>query len=266
MKKFETLEIEYSADSGVAQVLLNNAPANAVTQAMYIEIAELFSEPEQIDPNIRVIVLSGKGKHFCAGNDLDEFQTMTPENGTERMWRIREAFFAIQDCPVPVIAAVKGVALGAGLCIAASSDIIVASHNASFGMPELTVGVSGGARQLARLVPQATVRRMFFTGLPVTGEELASFTGAVVACDQNELMSNALGFADRIAGYSPTAVRLSKRLLNRVEDMDVKSGYTYEQAFTVKMSGHVDSKEALAAFREKRKANYQPVNLDEFVY
>lgn len=247
-------------------MLLNRGPANAVNEAMYIELFNLFSHPEQIDPNVRSIVLSGKGKHFCAGHDLDEFASMTPENGSQRMWHVREAFFAVQDCPVPVIAAVHGTALGAGLCIAASSDLIVASRSASFGMPELTVGLPGGARQLARIVPQGAVRRMFLTGQPVTGEELAGYTGAVVACDADDLMPTALGFAKRIASYSPTAVRVSKRLLNRVEEMDIKSGYTFEQAFTVKMSGHPDSKEALEAFREKREPRYQPVDQDEFNY
>src|SRR5690606_37795752 len=91
-------------EHGVANVVLARPPANAVDRDMYIEIYELFSNPDQLGEGIQAIVLSGEGRHFCAGNDLDEFATMTPENGTERMWRVREAFFAIQDCPVPVIA------------------------------------------------------------------------------------------------------------------------------------------------------------------
>src|SRR5882672_5875990 len=84
----------------VAHVKLSRPPANAVNTEMYIEIASFFRNPDCVAQDLRAIVLSGDGRHFCAGNDLDEFATMTPENGTERMWRVREAFFAIEDCPV----------------------------------------------------------------------------------------------------------------------------------------------------------------------
>nr|WP_087575597.1 enoyl-CoA hydratase-related protein [Sphingomonas sp. CDS-1] len=259
MSSFKYLNISYSGD-GVADVRLARPPANGVDRDMYIEIARLFSEPDQIGPGLQAIVLSGEGPHFCAGNDLDEFATMTPENGTERMWRVREAFFAIQDCPVPVIAAVHGAALGTGLCLAVSSDVIVAARDARFGLPELTVGVMGGARHLARLAPQALVRRMFFTGQPLTGEELGEATGAIIVCDREDLLDHAHGIARRIAGFSPKAIRLAKQILNRIETMDIKAGYAFEQGYTVQMSGHPDSKEALAAFREKRAPVYRTLD------
>lgn len=259
MKKFQYLDTTYDG-KGVAHVKFNRGSANAVNRDMYIEIADLFNDPDQIDPELQVIVLSGNGRHFCAGNDLDEFATMTPENGAERMWRVREAFFAVQDCPVPVVGAVQGAALGTGLCLAVACDVIVAAKDASFGLPELTVGVMGGARHLYRLVPQAVVRRMFFTGQPVSAEELGNYTGGIVTCDGEDLLDSAAEIAERIAGFSPTAVRLGKQILNRIEDMDLKAGYAFEQGYTVKMSGHSDSKEALTAFREKRPANYLPRN------
>lgn len=258
MKDYKHLEVNYDGN-GVAQVRFNRGPANAVNREMYIEIAELFSDPDQIGPNLQSIVVAGNGRHFCAGNDLDEFANMTPENGTERMWRVREAFFAVQDCPVPVVGAVHGAALGTGLCLAVACDVIIAAPDASFGLPELTVGVMGGARHLFRLVPQAVVRRMFFTGQPVTAEELAGYTGGVVISDSDQLLSTATKTAERIAGFSPAAVRLSKQILNRIEEMDLKTGYAFEQSYTVKMSGHNDSKEALAAFREQRPPAYLPL-------
>lgn len=264
MTKFKFLTIEYSGD-GVADVRLARPPANAVDRDMYIEIAQLFSAPDIIGPGLQAIVFSGEGPHFCAGNDLDEFATMTPDNGTERMWRVREAFYAIQDCPVPVIAAVHGAALGTGLCLAVSSDIIVAARDARFGLPELTVGVMGGARHLARLGPQALVRRMFFTGEPLSAVDLAEATGAIILCERDELLDRAHAIAKRIAGFSPTAVRLSKGILNRIENMDIKNGYAFEQGYTVQMSGHPDSKEALTAFREKRSPAYRPFDPSDLV-
>jgi enoyl-CoA hydratase/carnithine racemase len=243
---------------GVALVRMNRPPVNAVDQEMYIELARLFAAPDQLGPDVRAVVLAGEGPHFCGGNDLDEFATMTPDNGDERMWRVREAFFAIMDCPVPVIAAVHGVALGTGLAIAASCDIVVAEPTARFGLPELTVGVFGGARHLARIAGEPLVRRMFLTGEQLTAEAMAAMGSAIVVAAPGKALEEAQGYAARVAGFSPTAVRIGKRVLNRIETMDIRAGYEFEQRQTVKMSGHPDSKEALKAFREKRAARFLP--------
>jgi enoyl-CoA hydratase/carnithine racemase len=261
MANFKHLQVDLKS-RGVAEVRLARPPANAVDRDMYIEIAQFFSSPDSYAPALQAIVLAGEGPHFCAGNDLDEFATMTRDNGTERMMRVREAFFAIQDCPVPVIAAVHGAALGTGLCLAVSSDIILAAPDARFGLPELTVGVMGGARHLARIAPQAVVRRMFFTGEPMRADELAALTGAIILYEREELLDRAHAIATRIAGFSPTAIRLSKMILNRIETMDVKTGYEFEQGYTVKMSGHPDASEALGAFRQKRPPQYLPLNAE----
>jgi enoyl-CoA hydratase/carnithine racemase len=174
------------------------------------------------------------------------------------MWRVREAFFAIQDCPDPVIAAVHGAALGTGLAIAVSCDFVVASEDARFGLPELSVGVMGGAQHLSRIAPQPLVRRMFFTGEHVSARDFQHSGGAVVVVPREQLLEKACSYALRVASFSPTAVRLGKRILNRIENMDLKGGYEFEQGFTVKMSGHADSKEALRAIRERRLPVYLP--------
>jgi enoyl-CoA hydratase len=176
------------------------------------------------------VVLSGEGPHFCAGNDLDEFATMTPENGRERMWQVREAFFAIADCSVPVVGAIHGAALGTGVAIAASCDFVVAAEDARFGLPELTVGVMGGARHLARMAPQPLVRRMFFTGEPLSAKEFADAGGAIFVRGSGQFLAEAKRLAARIASLSPTAVRVGKRILDRVEWMDLRKGYEFEQA------------------------------------
>lgn len=255
MPRFENLS-HCLDESGVLTVSLSRPPANAVDQGFYGEIRSLFSNPDQIGEGVKAIVLAADGPHFCAGNDLDEFATMTPENGAERMWRVREAFFAIQECPVPVVGAVHGAALGTGLAIAASCDFIVAARDARLGLPELTVGVMGGARHLARIAPQPLVRRMFFTGVPMLAEEMAAAGAALIVCDRGELLEVATGYAARIASFSPTATRLGKQILNRIENMDIRSGYEFEQRYTVKMSGHSDAKEAVWSVKERRPATY----------
>ena len=163
---------------------------------------------------------------------------------------------------MPVIGAVHGAALGTGLAIAASCDFLVAAPDAKLGLPELTVGVMGGARHLARLLPQPMVRRMFFTGEPITAEELVPAGAGILIAPGQELISKALSVATRIASFSPTAIRFAKNILNRIETMDLRTGYEFEQRYTVLMSGHPDSKEALNAFREKRPPRYQPLAAD----
>lgn len=253
---FEHLEIE--AGDGVVTVWMNRPPVNAVHGAMYDELRQAFTYPDELADDVRVMVLAGRGKHFCGGNDLDEFGTMDPTNADERMWHVREAFFAIQDCPVPVIGQVQGTAVGTGLALAASCDYVLAADDARIGLPEITVGVMGGARHLARWVSTPTVRRAFFTGVPLTAEELHRLGAVHAVVPAAELRDAVLAEAAIIAGFSPTAMRVAKRGLNAIEHADIKGGYTYEQRLTAQMSGHPDSKEALAARRERRDASYAP--------
>lgn len=258
---FEFLKTSIISEK-ILHVEMNRPPANGVNEKLYEELRLIFSSPDVILRDVQVIVFSGQGKHFCAGNDLDEFATMTPENGRERMWKVREAFFAIQDCPVPVVGAVHSAALGTGLALAASCDFVIAAPDARFGLPELTVGVFGGARHLARIAPEPLVRRMFFTGEHLLAHEFKAAGGCVFVSEGSDFLAQALLLAEKVAGYSPTALRLAKQVLNRIEDMNLKEGYQFEQGFTVKASGHPDSKEALSAFKEGRRARFQPRTAD----
>ena len=152
-RDFTRFEIEVAED-GVATVMMARPPVNAVDLVMYREMRDLFVDIDQIGPGVRAVVLTGAGKHFCAGNDLDDFATMNSENVRERMFHVREAFFAIQECAVPVVGAVGGRRAGTGLCLAAACDFVIASEDASSGCPSSASGVHGGARHLGRMVSQ----------------------------------------------------------------------------------------------------------------
>ena len=118
----------------------------------------------------------------------------------------------------------------------------------------------GGAAHLARIGPQHLVRLMFFTGEHLSPQVMVQMGAGIVVAEPNALMDEALRIASRCATFSPTAVRLAKKVLNRVELMDLKPGYEFEQGFTVKMSGHSDAKAALRAVRERTVPQYQPLN------
>ncbi|MFF3896272.1 enoyl-CoA hydratase-related protein [Streptomyces sp. NPDC001812] len=254
MSEFQFLDVRTT--DHVATVTMDNPPVNAVGLPMYDEIKALFTGIEQHAPGARAVILTGAGKHFCGGNDLDEFLTMTPENTGGRMLRVREAFWSIYDCPAPVIAAVHGVAVGTGLALAASCDMVVAAEGARFGLPEIQVGAMGGAKHASRLVPQALVRRMHFTGDMVPVEELARYGGIDSVVPAERLLTAAEELARRIVRHSPVAIRTAKRSLNRIEYMELKEGYTYEQSLTGELSAHDDAKEAVRAFFERREPRY----------
>lgn len=243
-------------DDGVATVWLDREPVNATDQHLYREIREFFGHLHDYLPSARVVVLAGRGKHFCAGNDLAEFRTMDPDNAPERLQLAREAFWAIYDSPLPVIAAVHGVAVGSGLAIAASCDLVVAAEGARFATPEVNVGVLGGAKHLSRLVPQGVVRQMHYTGDLYPAEKLLPYGGIVEIVPPERLLDAARELARSIARHSPVTLRLAKRSLNGIEYMDLKSGYEFEQGLTRELSGHEDSKEAVNAFLERRVPQY----------
>jgi enoyl-CoA hydratase len=247
--------LRWDVADAVATVWLQRPPVNSVNQAMYREIESLFTNTDVLG-EVKAIILAGEGKHFCAGNDLGEFATLTPHNSDERMAEVRAAFFAIQDCPIPVIAAVHGAVVGTGLAIAASCDFVVAADNAWFGTPEVGVGVMGGAKHLARLVPEPWVRWMYLTAKPLGAAEMAQLGAVVEVVPPDVLMQSASRHAELVARHSGAVLRMAKRSLNGIETMDLQPGYVFEQSLTREISGHPDSIEAVRATLERRPALY----------
>lgn len=244
--------LRFSRHDDVAVVAMARPPVNAVHVPMYDELHDLFRHVAEREPDVRAVVLTGEGRHFCAGNDLDEFQAMTAQTCRVNMFHVREAFFAVQECPLPVIGAVHGVALGTGLALAASCDFVVAARGATFGLPEVTVGVMGGARHLYRLVSQPIVRWMALTGETISADELWRLGGIVEVTDDGDHVDRAVQMGATIAGHSPTVVSQMKECLNEVEEMGLQAGYTLEQGGTCALAEHPDAKEAVAAIRERR--------------
>jgi enoyl-CoA hydratase len=252
--EFEHLRVEVGTD-WVADVILSRPPVNAVNQTMYREIRAAFEWLGK-DDRVSAVVLAGEGPHFCAGNDLAEFRSLTPVNSPERMREVREAFWAIVDCPVPVIAAAHGTSVGTGLALVASCDFAVAARGARLGVTEIKVGVMGAAKHLGRLVPQPVVRWMFLSGEPMAVEELARLGALIEITEPHNLLAEAHRRADAVARHSPLAIRYAKRALNQIEFMGLKDGYAFEQGLTGELSGSQDAKEALDAVIERRKPRY----------
>jgi enoyl-CoA hydratase/carnithine racemase len=156
------------------------------------------------------------------------------------------------ECKKPVIGAINGAALGAGLAIAASCDILVASESASLGLPEIDVGLLGGGRHTMRLFGCSRTRRMMFTGYRVPADECYRLGVVESVVPPDQLMEAAMVLAREIAAKSPIAIQLAKTSLNAIEEMSLRDGYRFEQNMTVELGKSEDSKEAMRAFSEKR--------------
>jgi enoyl-CoA hydratase/carnithine racemase len=251
-------------EQGVCTVTLDRAPVNAVNQEMYAEIRHVFSTMNT-DRSVKVAILTGAGpRAFCGGNDLQEFRSLSPYNGDDRMRLVREAFFSIYDCAVPVIGAINGPAIGTGLGLAANCDVLFAAETATFGLPEINVGVLGGGAFGARMAGPFVMRRMFFSGEPISAEEMAQHGAVSQVVPAADLMKTVQTFAEGIAGRSSDAVRLAKLGLNLCESMDIKNGYTMEQTFTARLSGYPAAKESLSSILEHRSPDFAslPVEVD----
>jgi enoyl-CoA hydratase len=245
--------VEVSGD-GVAVVTLDKPPVNALGPAIREELIRAFDSLSERE-DVRVVVLTARGRTFCAGADIKEKKAMSEEAGvypaTNRL--IREAFYCIVECSKPVIAAVNGPAIGAGLVMLSCCDIVIAADHAVFAMPEIDVGLAGGSSFLQRVMSKGRLRRMLLTGERVSAAEMLRL-GVIDECvPAAELMPTTLNLARTIAAKSPVAVRIIKQSFGTVENMSLRDGYRYEQDTIIALSRTEDAREAQAAFLEKRR-------------
>ena len=250
---FDFTQLNVRLDGHVATLTLNAPPVNALTRTLNDELTMALDAISETD-DIRAVVLTGAGKVFCAGADLKgrAENIRQPGDFMAHSRRTRECFHAVRECAKPVVAAINGAALGSGLALVASSDILVASEQASLGLPEVDVGLLGGCRHAMRLFPHSRLRRMALTGYRVGGQELYRL-GIVEACVAPEaLLETALEIAHLIASKSPVSTRMGKHTMNVIEDLSLRDGYRYEQDMTAAIGKTEDAREAQLAFKEKR--------------
>ena len=244
-----TLEVK----DHVAVVTLNRPPVNAVNAELRDRLTGIFDAATDRD-DIRCLVLTAQGRIFCAGADLKDRPDVSQPGAYWRHNRgVRETGNAIKECTKPVIAAVNGAALGAGMGLCAACDIMMASENAVFGMPEIDVGLAGGAAMLTELFGKSFVRRMMFTGDRLPASELHRLGVIDSVWPAEELVPQAVAMAERIASKSPLGIKYAKNSCNLVQLMPQRDGYRFEQNFTYELSRTEDALEARTAMLEKRK-------------
>ena len=242
---------------GIAEVVMDNPPVNALTVAGWFGLADLLTELGR-NPEVRVVVLRAEGRGFNAGVDIKEMQAT---HGFDALIGANKgcyaAFAAVYDCPVPVIAAVNGFCLGGGIGLVGNADVIVASDDATFGLPEVDRGALGAATHLSRLVPQHKMRAMVYTSATATAQELHHFGSVHTVVPQAELRTTAMEVAGLIAAKSPTVIRAAKESLNGIDLWDVKRSYRFEQGFTFELNLSGVADEHRDAFVAKRDTDVE---------
>jgi enoyl-CoA hydratase len=234
---------------------LDRPPVNVLSRDVLERLGERLREAEA-DLELRAVVLaSASEKAFAAGADIREMAPLGPAAAHEHGARGQGITRQIERLPLPVIAAVNGVCFGGGCEIALACDFIVASEDATFGQPEINLGVMpgwGGTRRLPRRVGAARARRWVLTGRPVPALQAEAQGLVERVVPRAELLSAALELAHELAGKPPLALAAAKFALLHAIDPDVDEGLAYELDLWARLFGTADQKEGMRAFLEKR--------------
>ncbi|WP_329115842.1 enoyl-CoA hydratase family protein [Streptomyces sp. NBC_01465] len=231
-----------SPEKGISRITVDFPPVNALPVQGWYDLADALRAAGR-DPETRCVILAAEGRGFNAGVDIKEMQrdsTHTALIGANR--GCYEAFSAVYTCEVPVVAAVNGFCLGGGIGLVGNADAIVASDDATFGLPELDRGALGAATHLSRLVPQHLMRALYFTSRTATAAELHAHGSVWKVVPPPELPAAALDLAREIAQKDGTLLRLAKAAINGIDPVDVHRSYRFEQGFTFEanLSGVAD--------------------------
>jgi len=253
----EYANIRVEIDGDVGLVFLNRPSAlNALSSGLMKELLQALRE-FQADEKIRCMVISGSERVFSAGADIKEMSNWTA--GEAFKCNNLESFDLLKKISKPMIAAVSGYALGGGLELAMSCDIIVAAEDSKLGQPEINIGVfpgAGGTQRLTRAVGKYKAMDMILTGNPITAKE-AHARGLISRIVPNELyLEEAKRLAHEIAGKSPLAVSMAKECVLKAQESALTDGVAFERrSFYLVMSSE-DKQEGMKAFLEKRKPQY----------
>ncbi|MCU4639428.1 enoyl-CoA hydratase [Acinetobacter courvalinii] len=249
--------VDYSIQK-IALVKINRPDVkNALNTEVRKQLAQIFTELSFND-DIHAIVLTGGDEVFAAGADLKEMATAT---STEMLLRHTERYWnAIAQCPKPVIAAVNGYALGGGCELAMHTDIIIAGKSATFGQPEIKVGLmpgAGGTQRLFRAVGKFHAMRMIMTGAMVKAEEAYSIGLVSQVTEDDQTIATAIQMAQGLAKMPPIALQQIKEVALMSEDVPLNAGLALERKSFQLLFSTEDKHEGIQAFMEKRKPSYQ---------
>ncbi|MCM3617186.1 enoyl-CoA hydratase-related protein [Sutcliffiella horikoshii] len=250
--------IEVSIEGAIGVVMLNRPKVlNAINRPMVTEIVTVIEEFDR-DDEVKVIVLSGKGRAFAAGADIDEMAEATAIE-LELLNQFTE-WDRLAWVKKPIVGAVQGFALGGGFELALCCDILFAAHDAEFGFPEISLGVmpgAGGTQRLTKLMGKSKAMEWLLTGDRMSADE-ALHHGVINRVVAKELlMEETMKFARKIGKQAPLSLRLIKESVHKAVDYPIYEGMQFERKNFYLLFASKDQKEGMRAFKEKRKPNFE---------
>lgn len=250
--------VKMNKEGRLVTVTIDRPPVNAATWGMYKEIAAVFKQISE-DESVSCVILTASGnKCFMAGHDINDFLDLSQENVLERYAWVAECFSSIYKCPIPVIGAINGHALGTGFALAALCDFLYAVENATFGLPEINVGLLGGGKLICRMLPHNKARKMYLTGESIGAREMERYGAVEKVVKPEELMEEVKKAALVIMSKSPTVLRLARKALNDMEIIpSPEEAYRVEVEIVKKLADCKNRKEAALAFLEKRPPKFE---------
>jgi enoyl-CoA hydratase/carnithine racemase len=255
---YTTIFIE-KRDDRIAVVTLNRPEVrNAINPTMRAELLAAIAELE-VDPEVRVVIVTGGDKIFAAGADIAAMVDSTALEmfGPAVLWDVT---LKMEESRKPYIAAVTGYCLGGGCELALACDMRIATESAQFGQPEINIGIipgGGGTVRLTRLVGMGKACELVLTGKPIPASEALAIGLVNKVVPEDRLMEEALAMAKSITRLSPVAVGLAKYSLKNAAESDIRTGKSIERACFSLAFASEDQTEGMRAFLEKRKPNYQ---------
>ncbi len=255
---FETILVTHSGP--VARITLNRPEKlNALNSTVRAEVMSAV-DALAVDDEVRVAILHGAGeKAFVAGADVGEFVARSP--GEQRaVYDRRRVYDAIAAFPKPILCAIHGYCLGGGNELALACDIRIADRTARFGQAEIRLGLipgAGGTQRLARLVGPGQAMRIALSGEMIDAEEAHRIGLVEVLVDEGEQLAKAEEMAERIARWSPVALRLAKRAVRAAAETPLSAGLELERELFLAAFGSDDGREGVSAFIEKRKPDFR---------
>nr|WP_217365089.1 MULTISPECIES: enoyl-CoA hydratase-related protein [Brevibacillus] len=258
----EGIEVEetvrFERDGHVAIITLNRPDElNALNYATLERLGDLIEQVRLDSKDIRVLLIKGEGRAFCAGADLKERRTLNEQQVRRNVRKIRDVFTALERLPQPTIALINGFAFGGGFELALACDFRYAVEEAKMGLTEVSLGIipgAGGTQRLSRLISPAKAKELILTARRIQANEacrLGILNG--VAQDGEQLLELAMGLAQEILGNAPLAVYQAKAAIDRGSSVDLQTGLDVETMCYEVIIPTKDRLEALEAFREKRK-------------
>lgn len=251
--------VSYKLENRIATITINRPPVNALNDRVMCELGACLDDLLALG-DVRCLIVTGEGRSFVAGADIAEFVGITGEEFQQMSLKGHQIFGKLEDFPAPAIAAINGFALGAGLELALSCDIRIASEKAKFGLPEASLGIIpgyGGTARLAKMIHPGQAKYMIYTGEHINAQRAYEVGLVQELVRPEQLPLRVQTIAEIIVSNAPIAIREAKNVINTARGASMDETLLLENVAEKHAAGSADKEEGVLAFLEKRQPNFR---------